>query len=355
MVYGLTPTIADEYNDADPPNRKRIYDNVAKAQDWWLGAADEQIADQAYATNFAKAARWARDDGNDYSNFAKVMTTAGKFEVQPDEFDRYLNGAPEEHEALIQDINKRIMPWAHTGMDEDFSGMPDQAPVQDADGGDDTDWGVPETIYNKGNYATGANTDNSPNYDSGDDTYFTDPDNEEATRTEYGGEDVEFSGPQNDTANYTPDPDGTGAAASKIEQTPANQSLDNAATEASETPESPGAHAEFRGMMGAYARGDTGRALNKAGNLLRIGIETARPHVQEFLERLETEPEKVEQELSTPRSPSATTNPKQRPADIGIGGCSRPARGAFGASAPRSYPRSWSISRTARTRHTNWR
>ena len=51
--HGLTQPIAEEYQIADEPNRKRIYDNVARAQDWYLGADDGQITDQNYAANLA--------------------------------------------------------------------------------------------------------------------------------------------------------------------------------------------------------------------------------------------------------------------------------------------------------------
>jgi hypothetical protein len=126
---------------------------VARAQDWWQAANDEQIKDQAYAANFSKAARWAQDYDDDHPNFGTVMTTASKFGVQPMELDSYLNGPPEDRDGFISPMNDRIMPWApgtplvqlpdpNSGPDTDYAPN-----AFDADDGTE-----PEGLY--GRYAT---------------------------------------------------------------------------------------------------------------------------------------------------------------------------------------------------------
>ncbi len=83
---------------------------MARAQEWWQGADEDQRADQAYAANFAKAARWARDD-DDYGSMGTATTTANKFGVDAGELHGYLNSDPATQAAIVSRMNDRIMPW----------------------------------------------------------------------------------------------------------------------------------------------------------------------------------------------------------------------------------------------------
>ncbi|MDP6687881.1 MAG: hypothetical protein QF384_00125 [Alphaproteobacteria bacterium] len=159
--HGLPMPVVEEFQIANEPNRKRIYDNVRKAQDWYLSAAEEQIADQTYAVNFANAARSARDSDDDHAGFGSVQSTALKHDVMPMELHDYINGGPEAQTAIIEAMNNRIMPWApgsgpaDIGLYRNFSALEDQESMRESDAIDDTDWGVPETINNRDGAAAG--------------------------------------------------------------------------------------------------------------------------------------------------------------------------------------------------------